>query len=99
MTEHIPLNNIIISIVSSSGTDLQNTAVLTWTVSSCFYPILNYNVYKDNILIVQTSNLTYTVQNLNYGESYNFKFLLLAKVQNHPLMQLQEVYQVHQLHC
>jgi len=59
--------------VSSSGTDLQNTAVLTWTVSSCFYPILNYNVYKDNILIVQTSDLTYTVQNLNYGQSYNFK--------------------------
>jgi hypothetical protein len=59
--------------VSSSGTDLQNTAVLTWTVSSCFYPILNYNVYQDNILIVQTSDLTYTVQNLNYGQSYNFK--------------------------
>ena len=30
-------------------------------------------MYNDNILIVQTSDLTYTVQNLNYGQSYNFK--------------------------
>ena len=59
--------------VSSSGTDLQNTAVLTWTVSSCFYPILNYNVYVNNSLHSTTSDLTKTVINLNYGQSYNFK--------------------------
>jgi len=80
MPSDLPTQPNLSATVSSSGNDIQNTVILSYTESSCFYPILNYNIYQNNILIAQTPDLTYTVQNLNYGQSYNFKVSALAIV-------------------
>ena len=73
MPSDLPTQPNLTATVSSSGNDILNTVILDWTTSSCDYPILNYNVYQSNLLIATTSDLTYTVQNLNYGQTYQFK--------------------------
>ena len=62
-----------IASVSTSGNDLGNTVQLSWSPSTCFYPITQYNIYQNDTLIHSTSDLSYTVENLNLGQSYNFK--------------------------
>jgi hypothetical protein len=67
--------NSISAQVSSSGNDLQNSVLLTYSISTCYYPILSYKIYQDGSLIytetavASVGMLSYAVTDLNYGQS------------------------------
>jgi len=80
MPSELPSQVNLSATVSTSGNDLKNTVVLNYTQSSCSYPILHYNIFQDNNLIAQPTELTYSVQNLTYGQSYTFAVSAVAIV-------------------
>jgi hypothetical protein len=67
--------------VSSSGNDIENKVILNWTASSCFYPVTAYKIYQDDVLIqTLSSELTFAVEHLTYGQSYNFSVSAISQV-------------------
>ena len=67
---NIPYGPIITSITSTCNGGI----ILNWEAPNSCFPVINYNIYQDNIFLVQTgpNTLSYNVTSLSSCKTYSF---------------------------
>ena len=74
-TDKWPVNATLLSAVKPATPILSifvagNNATLSWTTDNSCLPITSYNIFKNNLLISNTINTSYTVSLNNASDSY-----------------------------